>query len=61
MELTKLVLKRIELHNPGLNAIVTLLRDEALERARAADEERARLAIILIFTDLMMRARSLNL
>ena len=38
LELTKHVLERIELHNPRLNAIVTLMREEALERSRAADK-----------------------
>jgi amidase len=37
-ELTEHILRRIELHNPGLNAIVTMTREEALERARAADD-----------------------
>lgn len=37
-EITQHVLKRIDLYNPGLNAIVTLLREEALERAHTADE-----------------------
>jgi amidase len=37
-ELTKHILKRIDQYNPELNAIVTLMREEALERARAADE-----------------------
>lgn len=41
-ELTERILKRIEQYNPSLNAIVTLLRDEALARARAADEALAR-------------------
>jgi hypothetical protein len=38
LQLRARVLKRIELHNPGLNAIVTLMREEALEWARASDE-----------------------
>ena len=38
LEITEHILKRIELFNPKLNAIVTLMRDEALGRARAADE-----------------------
>ena len=38
LELTQHILRRIEQHNPALNAIVTLLKDDALERARAADE-----------------------
>lgn len=41
-ELTKLLLGRIERLNPMLNAIVTLAKDEALARARAADEALAR-------------------
>lgn len=42
LELTQHVLERIERYNPSLNAIVTLLPDEALARARAADEALAR-------------------
>jgi amidase len=42
LELTTLVLQRIDRYNPALNAIVNLLRDEALAAARAADEARAR-------------------
>ncbi len=42
LELTRHILGRIEQHNSALNAIVTLLKDEALERARAADEALAR-------------------
>lgn len=37
-EITEHILKRIDLYNPRLNAIVTLVREEALERASAADE-----------------------
>jgi amidase len=37
VELTQLVLGRIERYNPALNAIVTLLGDDALKRAREAD------------------------
>jgi len=37
-EITEHILKRIDLYNPKLNAIVTLMRKEALERASAADE-----------------------
>ena len=36
-ELTQLLLDRIERHNPALNAIVTLLPEEAMKRAREAD------------------------
>lgn len=42
VELTKHILKRIEKYNPSLNAIVTLIEDEALARARQADEAAAR-------------------
>jgi len=42
LELTQQILKRIERYNPSLNAIVTLLKDEALARALAADEAQAR-------------------
>lgn len=42
LELTKHQLERIERYNPRLNAIVTLTREEALARARAADEALAR-------------------
>ena len=38
LELTKQILERIEKYNPTLNAVVTILRDDALNRARAADE-----------------------
>jgi amidase len=41
-ELTRHILVRIEKHNPKINAIVTLRADEALERAKAADEALAR-------------------
>jgi amidase len=37
-EITEHILKRIDLYNPRLNAILTLMREEALKRARAADE-----------------------
>jgi amidase len=37
VELTQLLLDRIERYNPALNAIVTLLRDDALKRAGEAD------------------------
>ena len=42
LELIERILKRIEQYNPPLNAIVTLLRDEALAQARAADEALAK-------------------
>jgi amidase len=42
LELTTRVLARIKQHNPHVNAIVTLVEDAALARARAADEARAR-------------------
>lgn len=38
LELTEHILRRIELHNPRLNAIVTIAHEEAIERARAADD-----------------------
>ena len=42
LELTKLILERIEKYNPTLNAVVTILKDDALNRARAADEALAK-------------------
>jgi amidase len=42
VELTMRMLERIERLNPQLNAIVTLTPNEALARARAADEAKAR-------------------
>jgi amidase len=42
VELTEHILKRIEKYNPSLNAIVTLTREEAMLRAREADEASAR-------------------
>jgi len=42
VELTKQVLERIERLNPKVNAIVTLVKDDALARARAADDALAR-------------------
>ena len=41
-ELTRHILGRIEGFNPKVNAIVTLRADEAMERAKAADEALAR-------------------
>jgi amidase len=41
-ELTRHQLDRIERYNPPLNAVVTLMREEAMARARAADEALAR-------------------
>lgn len=38
LELTKHILERIDRYNPALNAVITILKDEALVRARAADE-----------------------
>ncbi|MFW9892513.1 MAG: amidase [Candidatus Thorarchaeota archaeon] len=38
LELTKQILERIEKYNPSLNAVITLIGDDALNRARAADE-----------------------
>jgi amidase len=42
LELTKQILERIEKYNPSLIAVVTLLRDKALNRARSADEALAK-------------------
>src|SRR5882724_3068833 len=42
VELTTHLLGRIQQFNPKINAIVTLTAEAALERARAADEARAR-------------------
>lgn len=38
LELTKQILERIEKYNPAINAVITILKDDALNRARAADE-----------------------
>ncbi|MHA2280947.1 MAG: amidase [Promethearchaeota archaeon] len=42
LELTKHILERIENYNPTLNAVVTILKDDALNRARVADEALAK-------------------
>jgi amidase len=42
LELTEHILKRIDQFNPLLNAVVTLCRDEAIDRARQADEALAK-------------------
>jgi len=42
LELTKHILDRIERYNPTLNAVITILKDDALNRARAADEALAK-------------------
>src|SRR5436309_2927082 len=42
VELTKLILDRIEKFNAKVNAVVTVTSDAALERAKAADEAVAR-------------------
>ncbi len=42
VQLTQMYISRIRRHDPVLQAIVTLLEDRALERARAADVEIAR-------------------
>lgn len=42
VELTKHILNRIEKYNPTINAIVTLLQDESIAQARAADHALAR-------------------
>ncbi|MFW9896766.1 MAG: amidase, partial [Candidatus Thorarchaeota archaeon] len=38
LELTQHIFNRIERYNPTLNAVITILKDDALNRARAADE-----------------------
>jgi amidase len=42
LELTELILERIDRYNPAINAVVLILKDETLSRARAADEAMAR-------------------
>lgn len=42
VELTECILNRIDHYNPLLNAVVTLCEDEALTRARQADEAQAK-------------------
>ncbi len=42
LDLTKHILERIEKYNPTLNAVVTILKDDALNRAQAADESLAK-------------------
>jgi amidase len=42
LELTKLIFERIEKYNSPINAVVLILKDEALSRARAADEALAK-------------------
>ncbi len=42
LELTKNIFERIEKYNPALNAVITILKDDALNRARAADEAMAK-------------------
>jgi hypothetical protein len=39
VELTATCLKRIETYNPALNAFITVTRDQAMESARAMEEE----------------------
>jgi amidase len=42
LELTEHIIRRIEGHNPGLNAIVTLTKTEAIAQAKATDKALAR-------------------
>src|SRR5262245_65632989 len=39
-ELTELVFKRIAKYNPKINAFVTLIEEQAMERAKQADRKR---------------------
>ena len=41
-ELTEYIIRRIERHNPSLNAIITFTKTEAIAQAKAADEALAR-------------------
>ncbi|HLU05140.1 MAG TPA: Asp-tRNA(Asn)/Glu-tRNA(Gln) amidotransferase subunit GatA [Woeseiaceae bacterium] len=41
LELTETLLRRIEAHNPGLNAFITVTGEQALASAEAADKARA--------------------
>ncbi|MBC8223375.1 amidase, partial [Candidatus Bathyarchaeota archaeon] len=38
LELTEHIIRRIERHNPALNAIVTFTKTEAIAQAKVADE-----------------------
>jgi amidase len=42
VELTRLILERIEAHDPALRAYTTLLADQAMDQARALDQDAAR-------------------